>query len=495
MEATFFRFLARELAPALQGQRIEKLFGPAPGIWTLKLGADRFVLAGTSRQCPFLFLARENPGNPPSPTAQVMWLRKRLKNRRIIAVRSDWPRRTMALELSPGEGRHLLIDLASGLTLTEGLDQEFGSEPAWPGLDEVRGDPEIWRRHPQLSPLLRRRLATLEADEAERLIGTLGRGQSSAFTIITSPSGRLEAVPWDGPGEAFGSALEAAEKVGRWCLGSLLDAGAEERRDVASARKRIRRTLQRVEEDMERMGRLSALQEQALQLKAALGPIDSREKRGSIRLMLEDGGVSELALDPSLTVLDNMERMFRQAAKGKRGMVFLAKRKSDLEQDALRLEAGRLPVGPPRKQAARQEGKRKPASTQGSALARFRTSDGFLLFRGRNNQANHRLLTREASPFDLWFHVEDGPGAHVILRRDHGEQEIPERSLVEAAVIAAQASYCKGADEARVMCARVKDVRTIKGAEPGRVRVDRVFKSLRVRLDPDLEQRLSIDRT
>jgi predicted ribosome quality control (RQC) complex YloA/Tae2 family protein len=493
MEATFFRLLVSELIPVLQGRRIQKVFAPASGIWNMKLGADLFLLFGTTHQCPFLFLARDNPGNPPTPPAQVMWLRKRLNNRRILSVLSDWPRRVLALKLSPGEGTFLLIEPSSPPRLTDELPAEFGAEPEWPDLEEILNDARIWRRHPQLSPPLRRRLAELPREEAQDLLNRLARGDTASFTVQgDAASGKLSAVPWNAQGEQTFSALEAAACIGRSCLTQALDGGVAGRRENSKARKRLLRNLQRVDQDLSRMERLREFQNQALLLKAALPGVDTRAKQSSILISQEGEEERTITLDPALTVVENMERMFRQTAKGKRGLAFLARRKEALEQELARLDRDLDPTGPTISSAPVQGGKGKQSKVKSlSALARFRTSDGFLLLRGRNKKANHKLLTREAKPFDLWFHVQDGPGAHVILKRDHGEQEVPEQSMAEAAIIAALASFSKGSDQARVMCARVRDVRTIKGAEPGTVRVDRILASLNVRLDPELETRLS----
>ena len=116
----------------------------------------------------------------------------------------------------------------------------------------------------------------------------------------------------------------------------------------------------------------------------------------------------------------------------------------------------------------------------------YRTSDGFLALRGKNAKANDQLL-RLASPFDLWFHAADGPGAHVILRRDHPGREAPRASLEEAAGLAALASFAAGAGTADVWMARVADVRRIKGGPAGQVTVSRILETLRVAVDPALE--------
>ncbi len=46
----------------------------------------------------------------------------------------------------------------------------------------------------------------------------------------------------------------------------------------------------------------------------------------------------------------------------------------------------------------------------------------------RGNQAVRKL----AKPWDIWLHVESGPGAHVIIRRKHPGDIVPDATLEEA---------------------------------------------------------------
>jgi len=130
-----------------------------------------------------------------------------------------------------------------------------------------------------------------------------------------------------------------------------------------------------------------------------------------------------------------------------------------------------------------------PARFRGMAVAVFDSSDGFLILRGKNAKANDQLVKR-ASPFDYWLHAAQAPGAHVLLRRDHPSVEVPERSLREAASLAALRSDLAGEAAADVLCVEARHVRKPKGAAAGAVEVDS-SRTLRVALDPDLEKRLA----
>ena len=77
---------------------------------------------------------------------------------------------------------------------------------------------------------------------------------------------------------------------------------------------------------------------------------------------------------------------------------------------------------------------------------------------------NEHLTFKVAEKSDLWFHVKDHPGSHVIMVT--GGEEPSERDYTEAAGIAAYYSQAKG-DLVAVDYTRVKNVKKVQGAKPG----------------------------
>lgn len=223
-----------------------------------------------------------------------------------------------------------------------------------------------------------------------------------------------------------------------------------------------------------------------------------------------------IRLDPLLTVRENMAAMFHRSDRGARGLAILKRRRADVARDLATAEqAAAMPPGgglpPVQSRFAPAPGLPGPGGKKGKAdkstsgsrrhprdagtgsdVQRFRSSDGFLLLRGRCAAGNAELL-RIASPFDWWLHAEDGPSAHLIIRRDHPAHQVPERTLAEAATLVAVKSWQRNAAHARIMVALVRDVRAVKGAAPGAVRVDAVARSLSVEPDAALEGALRLD--
>lgn len=99
-----------------------------------------------------------------------------------------------------------------------------------------------------------------------------------------------------------------------------------------------------------------------------------------------------------------------------------------------------------------------------------RASDGSRILVGRSNRQNDQLTFRTARPDDVWLHVKDAPGAHVILQPAGGEPS--DDALREAAELAAYFSRARGSSRVPVDWTRVKHVRKPKGARPGMVVYD-----------------------
>jgi predicted ribosome quality control (RQC) complex YloA/Tae2 family protein len=161
-----------------------------------------------------------------------------------------------------------------------------------------------------------------------------------------------------------------------------------------------------------------------------------------------------------------------------------------LEAELAGLREGKAPAvgvkASPRKDAGAKSG----GKYKGLAVAVYLTDDGLTLLRGKNQKANHELLSKAASQHDLWFHARGVSGSHVVLKRDHPGLAVPEQSLRQAAAIAGLYSGYGASDTAEVICALVRDVRKVKGAALGQVAVDKEFASLRVRPDEALAERL-----
>lgn len=123
-------------------------------------------------------------------------------------------------------------------------------------------------------------------------------------------------------------------------------------------------------------------------------------------------------------------------------------------------------------------GKRaKPAETN-SAVRSFFSSDGFEILVGKKAKDNDTLTFKIAKSLDTWLHAADYPGSHVVIRNPN-RKEIPQRTLLEAAQLAAFYSQGKAQTKAAVHHTQKKFVNKPKGAAPGLVSLAK-FKTLLV---------------
>jgi predicted ribosome quality control (RQC) complex YloA/Tae2 family protein len=110
----------------------------------------------------------------------------------------------------------------------------------------------------------------------------------------------------------------------------------------------------------------------------------------------------------------------------------------------------------------------------GSAVQRrrkplqFLTQSGSRIYVGRTPIENAELTFRVARPDDLWFHVQNQPGAHVILQRDDRAQPHDD-DITAAASLAALHSKAKTSPKVTVDFTPRKYVRKRPSAAPGLV--------------------------
>ncbi len=105
----------------------------------------------------------------------------------------------------------------------------------------------------------------------------------------------------------------------------------------------------------------------------------------------------------------------------------------------------------------------EPPSTN---FHRYLTPNGFEVLIGRNNRQNDQLTFRVAGDYDLWFHAQEIPGSHVLLRLEPGAVA-EEADLQFVANLAAYYSRARQSEQVPVVYTQLKHVYKPKGAKPG----------------------------
>lgn len=97
----------------------------------------------------------------------------------------------------------------------------------------------------------------------------------------------------------------------------------------------------------------------------------------------------------------------------------------------------------------------------------FTSPSGFKTLVGKNNLQNDLLTCTLASKNDMWFHVKNAPGSHVIVFC--GGQTLTDKDVLFAANLAAQNSKMCNSSNVPVDYTQVKYVKKPSGAKPGMV--------------------------
>ncbi|HEY9723395.1 MAG TPA: NFACT RNA binding domain-containing protein [Oscillatoriaceae cyanobacterium] len=183
-----------------------------------------------------------------------------------------------------------------------------------------------------------------------------------------------------------------------------------------------------------------------------------------------------LTLDPQLTASENAQRYFRKYQKARNSREALDRLLEGAREELAYLEQVAIAVEQATETADLQEVAEEIATLTGQSAPKGRletpkplqltSSDGLVILVGKNNRQNDYVTFKMAHAGDLWLHTQNIPGSHVVIRADG---EVPERTLHEAAALAAYYSQARQSSQVPVVVTRRKFVKKPRGAKPGMV--------------------------
>jgi predicted ribosome quality control (RQC) complex YloA/Tae2 family protein len=203
-----------------------------------------------------------------------------------------------------------------------------------------------------------------------------------------------------------------------------------------------------------------------------------------------------IALDPRLTPAQNAQRYFKRYTKLKQGKDVTMQRLQETEQQIAHFEEWKFFIEEAKSLERlkelhtefqefdgvrqKQSRKRQHAPRNSSRpFLRIVSSDGFDIYVGRSSKENDQLTQRTALPDDIWLHVYQAPGSHVVILNRNRNRSVPDSTLHEAASLAAYHSKLRDSGKVDVMYTPKKYVKKPKGSPPGLVTVSR-FKTIQV---------------
>ena len=194
----------------------------------------------------------------------------------------------------------------------------------------------------------------------------------------------------------------------------------------------------------------------------------------------EEYGTVIIDLDERLTPSANAQRYYKKYTKARNAKVELAKQielgEAELAYiytvfDALTRAETANDLAEIRDElyrsgyASRMKGYAAPKKQPAPTVAKFKTTNGYLVYCGKNNLQNEHITHKLADRNDYWFHAKGVPGSHVVMVTNGEEPDA--QDFTDAASIAAHYSKAAGGAQIPVDYLLVRHVRKVPGAKPG----------------------------
>lgn len=189
----------------------------------------------------------------------------------------------------------------------------------------------------------------------------------------------------------------------------------------------------------------------------------------------------EIEADENLSLTESSEKFFKRYTKARNAKEEISKRLEILEKELKRFNEQKAEIenaiiekdedffksDEPQinKNARKKEDKN---ADKKSKSRNFTSSEGFEILVGKGAKDNDHLTFRVAKSNDLWLHAADYPGSHVVVKSKNRE-EIPPKTLLEAAQLAAFYSQAREESKVAVHYTLKKFVHKPKGAVAGLV--------------------------
>lgn len=191
-----------------------------------------------------------------------------------------------------------------------------------------------------------------------------------------------------------------------------------------------------------------------------------------------------IPLDSHKTAIENAQLYYKQYNKAKRtevaahaqlesieedlkylDSVLLSLKLLENEEDIKELRTELVDMGYLKK---RKGTVNKKSNKKVLPFMHFRSTAGHDIYVGKNNYQNDALTMKFARSNDLWMHIKDGPGSHVIIKAAQ-DLSFDDQTLLEAATLAAFYSSGRQSSHVPIDYTLKKNVKKVPGAKPGMV--------------------------
>lgn len=225
-----------------------------------------------------------------------------------------------------------------------------------------------------------------------------------------------------------------------------------------------------------------------------------RIKKGDTKIVLNDfynqNKEIEIKLDPLKTPWENAESFYTRAKKIKNSVDYakkdLPKQKDYLEYlkqlvDFIDRSNSIDDLNDIREEMVEnniiKKSSKHKIKNKKSKPYHFVTKNNSDIYVGKNSKQNDYITLKLANRDDIWFHVKDVPGSHVILRSEN----INDNDIIIAAYLAAINSSVSNEEKIDIDYTEKKNVNKAKGAKPGMVYYEN-FSTVTIDTNDDLAE-------
>lgn len=505
-----------EIAPRIVGSTIRTIYQPDRSQFVLRLfsGEDIRLVIDLRDAC--VRTTAQAIDNPVTPSPFVMLLRKHLRGGKVARLTQwEWDR-VVTLDITRMEGAerlsyrliaelvgtrgNLLLFREGGLVQSLRSDDRNRLGSPYVGLprqdkldpgDVLPSQLERWLADGSPADVLARRIEGIGRQTAAHVAAQSSSGDDLALELslrlrnlltyvqdprphITKDGTRATFHPLPPPAVPVDTYQDALDRVRNRPKQESLPPQDTLVSELKQAVRKKERTIEKLLDWLESSTQADVWQSQA----DLLMTFQSDIARGQETIVLTNPADERdvtIALDPSLSAIENAQSLYKRAKRIRRGHPHVrtrlrrSRKELDLLQRALEAqESGEAVESDTLELLPKRRMKKQPPPKKTIPFRQFEV-DGFRIWMGKSARQNDALL-RAASPNDVWMHAKDYAGSHVVIRA-RGQERIPEAVLQSAARLAARHSKAKSERRVEVTMTQVKKVRKPKGAPAGLVNV------------------------
>lgn len=360
---------------------------------------------------------------------------------------------------------------------------------------------------------------TIDGDQLDRLLFAVKRtreqltGGECCFSSVSDKEGMLKDFSFIRLSQ-FGTLMYTREHES---ASALLDYFYYERDRAARTKQRANDLFKLLMNLTDRTSRRISVQQEELSacaekeqfklcgdlISANMYRIQKGDEKAVVENFYEEGSPAvEIKLDPRKTPSQNAQHYYseykkcvtaesvlaQQIDKGQEELQYL-----DSVFDALTRASGENDITQLRLELSEQgyirSGGNKTKPPKALPPLEYRSSDGYTILVGRNNHQNDQLSLKYAEKTDIWLHTQTITGSHVIIVT--GGETPPDRTIEEAAIIAAVNSRGRSSSLVPVDYCLARYVKKPSGAKPGKV-IFTNYQTAFVKPDTELEEKLRV---